>query len=385
MIEKILVKDYQNTSDPEVRNRYGKAAGFVGIFTNLILGVIKLFIGLISNSVSIMADAVNNISDMASSAMTIIGFKLSSKKPTHDHPYGYARYEYVSAFVISLFMLVMGLVFAKESFVKIIHPEELSIDTLTYIILGIAVVGKILQLLVYKKFAKAINSQTIEATALDTRNDIITTTGILCSMVIMGLFKINLDGYVGFAVSLLVIWSSIGALKEGLEPIIGIIPTAEQVNLITEKIKSYPVVLGIHDMIIHNYGVNNDFVTVHVEVDASQNVMDIHDQIDIIENDFREEMGILMTIHMDPVIVNNPKIELVKKQVSDALNQLDSELKFHDFRMVEGPTHTNVIFDCVVPQDKNWDKNFFADYLKKRVELKNTNLMFVVEIDRPYC
>lgn len=385
MIEKLLVKDYANTSDPVVRNRYGKAAGFVGIFTNLILGAIKLFIGVVSHSVSIMADAVNNITDMASSALTIIGFKLSSKKPTHDHPYGYARYEYVSAFVIALFMFAMGGVFAKESFTKILHPEELSIDRLTYIILGVAVVGKLFQLLVYKRFAKVTKSQAIEATALDTRNDIITTAGILASMIVMGILEINIDGYVGFAVSLLVLWSSIGAIKESLEPIIGIIPTKEYVDEIEKKIKKYPVVLGIHDMVIHNYGVNNNFVTVHCEVDASQNVMEIHDQIDIIENDFRENMGIMVTIHMDPVVTDNPVIDEIKKQVGTALKELDSRLQFHDFRMVEGPTHTNIIFDCVVPQDKNWDKDFFAAYLSEKVKAEDRQLFFVVEIDRPYC
>ena len=384
MIEKILVKDWDKTNDPVVRQRYGNAAGAVGISTNLVLGAVKLAIGLVSHSVSIMADAVNNISDMGTSILTIAGFKLAAKKPTKDHPYGYARYEYVSGFVIALFMFAMGFVFAKESVAKIISPEELTINWTTYAVLGAAVVVKFLQMLAYRRLAKAINSKTIEATALDSRNDIITSLGIFLSMIVMGIFRINIDGYVGLAVSVMVLISSLGAIKEELEPIIGIVPTLEQVNAIETKLKSYPVVLGIHDMVIHNYGVNNDFVTVHCEVDASENIMNIHDQIDIIENDFKTEMNLQMTIHMDPVVVGNPKIENIKVQVSNALKQLDERLMFHDFRMVEGPTHTNVIFDCVVPQDKNWDDEFFKDYLKDKIKY-DTCLFFVVEIDRPYC
>lgn len=384
MLEKIFIKNRENTEDKVVRAKYGNLAGFLGISTNLVLGVVKLIIGFISHSVSIMADAVNNISDMATSAMTILGFKLANKKPNHDHPYGYARYEYVCSFVIALFMFAMGVVFAKESIVKIFSPEELAIDCATYVVLGCAVLVKIFQLIEYRVYAKAIKSQAIAATALDTRNDIITTTGILASMVVMGVFKINIDGYVGLAVSVLVIFSSIGAIKEGLEPIIGIIPTKEQVDTITDKLKSYPIVKGTHDMVIHNYGVNNDFVTVHVEVDSKDNVLDIHDAIDLIENDFRNEMGLSLTIHMDPVVIGDKELDDYKLQVSKLLTDLDERLLFHDFRMVKGPTHTNVIFDCVVPQDKDWDSAFFSDYLSENIK-SNTNLFFVVEIDRPYC
>lgn len=384
MLEKVFIKDRNNTEDKNVRSKYGNLAGFLGISTNLVLGIVKLIVGFISHSVSIMADAVNNISDMATSAMTILGFKLANKKPNREHPYGYARYEYVCSFVIALFMFAMGVVFAKESIVKIFSPEELTIDKSTYIVLGCAVLVKLFQLIEYRSYANAIKSQAIAATALDTRNDIITTTGILISMIVMGIFKINIDGYVGLAVSVLVIISSIGAIKEGLEPIIGIVPTKEQVDVITEKLKSYPIVKGVHDMVIHNYGVNNDFVTVHVEVDSRDNVLDIHDAIDIIENDFRNDMGLSVTIHMDPVVIGDKELDGYKEQVEELLKNLDERLLFHDFRMVKGPSHTNIIFDCVVPQDENWDSAFFSEYLSERVKSKN-KLFFVVEIDRPYC
>ena len=252
MLKKLFIKNYKDTDNPEVRNQYGKIAGIFGIATNFILGIIKFIIGLLSNSVSIMADAVNNIADMASSILTIIGFKLSSKKPDKQHPYGYARYEYIAGFVIAILMLIMGLTFAKESIIKIFNPEELIINEITYIILIIAILGKLLQMFVYLDFSKAIQSNTLKTNAVDTRNDIISTTTILISMIIMGIFKINIDGYLALAVSGLMIYSSLQMIKEVLEPIIGIIPTEEQVNEVTQKLLSYTCVRGIHDLVIHN-------------------------------------------------------------------------------------------------------------------------------------
>ena len=353
MLKRLFIKNYKNTDDPEVRNQYGKVAGVFGIFTNIILGIIKLIIGMISNSVSIIADAANNIADTASSILTIIGFKLSSKKPDKDHPYGYARYEYVAGFVIAIMMFIMGLTFAKESIVKIFNPEELVINWITYLILVIAIIGKGIQMLVYLDFAKAINSNTLKANSVDTRNDIISTTAILISMIIMGIFKINLDGILGLAVSGFVIYSSIGMIKEVLEPIIGIVPTEEQVKEISEKLLKYDYVEGIHDLVIHNYGVHNDFVTVHVEIDSKMDIMKAHDMMDNIEKDFRDELGISLTIHMDPIVVGDPKIDMLQTKVVQALHKLDQELKIHDFRVVQGITHTNILFDCIVPFEKN--------------------------------
>lgn len=385
MLKQIFIKDYKDVENPDVRNKYGSVAGIFGIISNLILGVIKLIIGFISNSVSIMADAANNISDTASSALTIVGFKLSNKKPDHDHPYGYARYEYVSGFVIAMFMLIMGLVFAKESITKIIKPESLVINMVTYIVLAIAIIGKGIQMLVYLDFAKAINSDTLKTTAVDTRNDIISTTAILISMIIMSIFKINIDGYLGLAVSIFVIYSSGKMIKEVLEPIIGIIPTKERVTQIRDKLLSYEYVQGIHDLVIHNYGVHNDFITVHVEIDASMNMIEAHDLMDNIENDFKQEMGIDLTIHMDPVVIGNEKVDAIKTMVVKAINRMDSELQIHDFRIVEGTTHTNILFDCVVPYEKDYTAEEIKIYLEKNIKSENETYYYVIEIDRPFC
>lgn len=385
MLKTLFIKNYKDVENPDVRNKYGKVAGIFGIITNLFLGIIKLVIGYISNSVSITADAVNNISDTASSALTIIGFKLANKKPNHDHPYGYARYEYVSGLVIAMLMLIMGLVFAKESIVKIIYPEELIINIATYIVLFIAILGKGLQMFVYLDFAKAINSSALKTTAVDTRNDIISTTAILISMFIMTALKINIDGYLGLAVSAFVIYSSCQMIKEVLEPIIGIIPTKERVGEIRKKLLSYDYVQGIHDLVIHNYGVHNDFITVHVEIDASMDMVKAHDLIDNIENDFKKETGTDLTIHMDPVVLGNEKVDKLKEIVTTKIKEFDSELQIHDFRIVEGTTHTNILFDCVVPYEKNYTEEEIELYLERNIKSEDETYYYVVEIDRPYC
>ena len=385
MLKKLFIKNYQNTTDPEVRNQYGKVAGIFGIFSNLILGIIKFIIGSISHSVSIMADAINNIADMASSVLTIIGFKLANKKPDQKHPYGYARYEYVSGFVIAILMFIMGLTFAKESLIKIIYPEELIINAVTYIILVIAIFGKGLQMLVYLDFSKAINSNTLKTNAIDTRNDIISTTAILISMIIMGVFHINLDGILGLAVSCLIIYSSIGMIKEVLEPIIGIVPTEERVNQIRDKILSYDYVEGIHDLVIHNYGVHNDFVTAHVEVRADMDIIKAHDLMDNIEKDFKDELDIDLTVHMDPIVVGDKKIDELHGKVVNAIKKLDKDLTIHDFRVVEGISHTNILFDCVVPHEKCYSINEIINHLNKYIIPEKEIYYYVIELDKPYC
>ena len=385
MLKRLFIKNYKETSKKEVRNEYGKVAGIFGIISNLFLGIIKLIIGFISNSVSIMADAVNNLSDTLTSMLTIIGFKLASKRPTHVHPYGYARYEYVSGFAIAILMLIMGLTFAKESIIKIIYPENLVISDVTFIVLFTAIVGKAMQMIVYLDFAKAIKSNTLKANAVDTRNDIISTTAILISMFIMKKFNINIDGYLGLAVSSLVIFSSISMIKETLRPLIGILPTKEQVDEIINKILSYEYVQGIHDLVVHNYGVHNDFVTVHVEIDSTMDMLEAHDIMDNIERDFKEELGIDLTIHMDPVVIGNERVDTLKQLVIKTMHDLDSCLEIHDFRIVEGKTHTNILFDCVVPYEKNYTIDELNVHLEKSIKPEKETYYYVIEIDRPYC
>ena len=355
-----------------------------GIVSNLLLGVMKIIIGMLTGSIGIVADAVNNISDCASSGLTIVGFTLAEKKPDREHPYGHARYEYLFGFTIGIIMLLTGVLFAKESIQKIINPQELSITLPTYLTLALAILVKFVQMLIYLRCGRAIGSPAMKASAADSRNDMITTAGILAAMIVMAMTGINIDGLVGLAVSIFVIISSIQTIKEQVAPLIGIKPTRERVRMISDKILSYPGVLGIHDLVLHNYGVHNDFVTVHVEVDSSRSINEIHDVVDKIEMDFKDEMGISITIHMDPVEVGNQKLEDIKEQIRVALCKLDPELTFHDVRMVDGKDLTKVIFDCVVPPDKHYGSEMIADYLKKEVRY-DCNLDYVVEIEIPFC
>ena len=370
--------------DPKQRTAHAKRVGVFGIVSNLLLGVMKIIIGMMTGSIGIVADAANNISDCASGGLTIVGFTLAEKKPDREHPYGHARYEYLFGFTIGIVMFLTGAMFAKESIVKIIKPQELAITLPTYLTLGLAILVKLLQMILYLKVGRAIGSPALKANAADSRNDMIATGGILVAMVVMAITGINIDGLVGLAVSIFIIISSIQTIKEQMSPLIGIKPTKERVRKIADKILSYPGVLGIHDLVIHNYGVHNDFVTVHVEVDSSRSIVDIHDIVDRIEMDFKEEMGISITIHMDPVEIGNKKLDEIKALIGEALNRLDSELSFHDVRMVDGKDLTKVIFDCVVPPDKHYDSIMLATYLKQEVKY-SCNLDYVVEIDIPFC
>ena len=367
------------------RFQYGKFVGFFGCITNIILGVMKVIIGILSHSISIVTDAVNNLSDALSSVLVIIGFVLANKKPNKKHPYGYARYEYVLGLIISVLMLFIGFTFMKESVVKIMFPKELIISRVTYIVLFIAIIFKIIQMYVYILCAKKINSNTLKTTAIDSRNDIMATSAILISMIIMKIYDVNIDGYLGLIVSIFVIYSSIIMIKEAMEPIIGIVPTEEQVRIIKKELKSYSYVQGIHDLVIHNYGINNDFITVHVEIDSKIDSLKAHDMIDNIENNFKEKYGIDMTIHMDPVIVGDARIDELKSLIKRYIKKMDNDLKIHDFRVIDTNGHTNILFDCVVPYEKVYSAEDIQQYLLDNINELEGDYKYIVEIDRPFC
>ncbi len=364
------------------RYKYGLFAGWFGVITNFILGILKIIIGIMSNSISIIADSLNNITDSLSSVLTIVGFNLSIKEPTKNHPYGYARYEYICGFIISLSMMLMGFMFLKESIVKIFDDSLLIISVGTYIVLIIAIIVKFIQMKIYIDCSIKINSNTLKTNAIDTRNDIISSFGILLSMIIMNVFNINIDGYIGVVISIFTIYSSIKMIKEVLGPIVGLMPDEERVNEIKEKLLSYDFVEGIHDLIIHNYGVNNDFVTVHVEIDSKMYDITSHNLVDNIENDFKKE-GIHLTIHLDPVIIGDAIIDELKKRVEKEIKSMDEDLDIHDFRVIKGD-YTSLLFDCVVPYDKQYTKEYIIKRLSKKMNTKKNKYYFIIEIDRPF-
>jgi len=383
MIEKLLVKDSTNTSDPKVRIGYAMAAGVYGIFSNFLIGGIKLLVGLITHSIGIMADAVNSLADCASCCLTIVGFKLASRKPDSEHPYGHARYEYLFGFVIGIVMLVTGAQFAIESVKKIINPQEMTIIPFTYISLGISILVKFSQFLMYRRFGGLIDSNTLRANASDARNDTISTLGILAAIVVMDLSGLNIDGYVGLVISAFLIINSFGTIKEQIEPLIGIKPTKDRVAMISNAIMSFPGVLGIHDLVIHNYGVHNDFVTVHVEMDSQRTFLESHSIADQMEEYFRDELGINITIHMDPVDLDNPKLDSLMSHIAAVLNEFDPDIAFHDVRMIDMPVMTKVMLDCVFPPEKGYTARQLSELLEEKVKM-GCKLMFIVEVDVPF-
>ena len=385
MLKKLFIKDYKNVDNPQVRNQYGTVAGIFGIVTNLILFLIKLVIGIIANSVTIMADAFNNLSDFGSGIVTIIGFKLASKPADKEHPYGHARYEYVTGIIVSLLMLVMGVIFAKTSIEKIFAPEEIKLGIETYTVLIVAILGKVLQMVVYLDFAKSIKSSTIKATAMDARNDSLTTLTVLITMIVMGIFKINIDAYIGLLVSGFIIISSINSLKDTINPLLGNVPSKEKVEKIKEKILSHKEIIGIHDLRIHSYGEQNDFVTVHAEVPDTMNIVEAHEIADIVERELKEELNIDLTIHIDPLNVNDEETKKIKEKVENTLKSFDKEITIHDFRVVTAKGHSNVIFDIVIPYGKNYNKYELIGVLEEGFKDEDKKYYFIFNIDRPFC
>ena len=322
LIKKIFIKDYQNIHNEKVRTRYGVVAGVVGILTNLILFVCKIIIGIIGNIMSIITDAVNSLSDMSSSFITVFGFKLSSKPADEDHPYGHARYEYLSSLFISIIIIFIGVVLLKSSIEKIISNEPTTVSLITFIILIISMLLKFFQLLLCKNFGKAINSDTLVLSSVDSRNDIISTFAVLVASGIIYFvptLPFSIDGIFGLLVSFFIIFNSLVLLKETIDPLLGEKADDELIKEIKDFVSSYEGVYGIHDLMVHNYGEKVNFTTVHVEVSSKVDVMLSHELIDNIEKDFREKFKGHLTIHMDPIEIDNPEVTDLKLKIKDVL------------------------------------------------------------------
>jgi len=383
IIRKLFIKDYENTKDPTVRYKHGLVAGIFGIISNVILCVFKLIVGIIGHSITIIADAVNNLSDAGSSAVTVLGFKLSSLPPDNEHPFGHARYEYVSGLIVSIIILVIGALLMKSSIEKCITPEEVTCSIYTYIVLGLAILLKFFQMMLYLSFSKAIDSGALKASAADSRNDILATTAVLIATIIMDVANVNIDAYMGIAVSLFIIISALLLVKESISPILGEKPNKELVESISNKIKSYDGILGLHDLVIHQYGSTKSFAFVHVEVDASEDIIKTHDLIDNIEHDVYNELNVVLNIHMDPVDLKDERMLELKAIAKEALEKLDSTITLHDFRIVKGDTHTNVVFDIVLPFDSKTTLDDVKLAMENRFkEIGDTTYYFVISVDR---
>lgn len=379
-----FIKNYQDTKDANVRTNVGKLSGIVGIFSNLFLFVIKFMIGTIVHSVSIQADGVNNLTDAGSNIISILSFHLANKPADKDHPFGHERTETIASLFVGILILVLGFETAKESISKVIHPGSIDFRIASVIILLISIIVKFWMYAYNKKLSKTYDSSLLEATALDSISDVCGTTAVLVSTLLSPVLHFNLDGYMGIVVSGIILYGAYGLLRDMINSLIGEAPDPELVHNIVNRIMAHPAILGVHDMMLHNYGPNKIFASAHVEVDSSKDIFETHDHIDNIEREVKENMNIDLVLHMDPVKVNDPETELYRAKVVKAIHQIDPKWGFHDFRIVSGPTHVNLVFDLVIPFEEKYSQEEIEDMLLKHIQ-SDKKIYLVLTIDHPYA
>ncbi len=380
-----FIKNYENVQDTEVRGAYGKFSGAVGIVCNGVLCVGKMLAGLISGSVSITADAVNNLSDASSSVISLLGFKLAGRPADREHPYGHGRYEYLSGLMVALLIMVIGVELLKSSVDKILNPAPVEFSWLSMGVLIFSILLKTWMMFFNNKMGRKINSGTLFATAADSRNDVITTSVVLVAALISKYTSLELDGYMGAAVALFILYSGFGLVRDTLDPILGRAPEPETVEAIRKKIMSYDGVLGTHDLMVHDYGPGRQFASVHVEMAAETDAIESHDIIDNIERDFMKNDGINMLVHYDPISTRDSETGEMREWISEHIKSIDKRLTIHDLRLVKGRTHTNVIFDCVAPLDLKIDEDELKDRIGAIIADSYPNYYSVITVDRSYA
>lgn len=384
LLAKLFIKDSKNVTDPAVRRAYGTLCSVYGIFLNILLFAGKYFAGVLSGSVAIVADAFNNLSDAGSSVITLLGFAIAGKKPDLDHPFGHGRVEYLAGLLLSALIVTMGIELGISSITKILHPEPVEVGLIPALILVASIAVKFYMCLYNKAIGKKINSAAMQATATDSLSDSIATTVVLLSMGVAWLFHVNVDGWAGLLVAAFILFAGYSSMRDTLSPLLGQAPDAGLVREIEETAMAHPEIIGIHDLIIHDYGPGRGFVSLHAEVDGRGEIFALHDAVDRAEREIRDKFGILATIHMDPIDCGNEQLVHLRQAVAEKLREISPDIRIHDFRMVPGPTHTNLIFDALVPADfKTGDKE-----LKKQIEalVSSTweNCFAVVDIDRGF-
>lgn len=382
LILRIFVRNHKNTEDPAVRDKCGRVAGAVGIVTNFLLFLMKIIVGTAFHSVSVTADAVNNLTDSGSSVVTLIGFKMASKPADEKHPFGHARIEYLSGVIVSFIVIFLGLQLGMSSIEKILTPEENALTPVALVVLVISILAKLWQCLFYRKVGRMIKSESVEATSKDSRNDVIATSVVLLGAVITMLTGVNLDGYMGAAVALFIVFSGVQLTISTADPLLGQAPEGELVQTITEKMLSYPGIIGMHDLAVHNYGVGRCFASVHCEVDAKNDILVSHDLIDNIERDFSRDLGIHMVIHLDPVIVGDARTDALHCKVQSLVTALYPTVTIHDFRVIWGVTHSNIVFDAAVPFSVKDSDAVITQKLEAEIQKLDPDYRTVVTIDR---
>lgn len=384
LFARLFIKDYENAEEPKVRQAYGMLCGGVGIALNFLLFAGKFLAGAISGSIAITADAFNNLSDAGASVVTLAGFRLAGQKPDPEHPFGHGRMEYISGMVVAMLILLMGFELVKSAFGRIVQPQTLEVSVLILAILAMSILVKGYMALYNFIYGKKLNSSAMKATATDSISDAISTAVVLACTLISHLTGLSLDGYCGLAVGLLVFWAGIRAAKETIDPLLGQAPEPEFVEQIRKTVMEDPDIIGIHDLIVHNYGPGRVLISLHAEVPSTGDILALHDKIDLIEHKLRNTLHCSAVIHMDPVCVGDKETEIYKAQVQGYLMAIDERLTLHDFRIVKGPTHTNLIFDVVVPFDFKMGDRQLMQEITRRVQEDNPNFFTVIEVDKQY-
>lgn len=384
---KIFIKNYENTADLKVRQAYGMLCGGVGIFLNILLFLGKAIAGFVSGSIAITADAFNNLSDAGSSVITLAGFKIAGQKADSDHPFGHGRVEYISGLMVSMLILMMAVELVKSSVNKILHPEAIEASPLIMAILVISILVKLYMSFYNLSIGKKIDSAAMLATAKDSLSDTLSTLVVLVTTVIGQYSGLMIDGYCGLLVALFVFWAGFGAAKDTISPLLGQPPEPAFVARIEEIIMGYEEqgVIGIHDLVVHNYGPGRVMLSVHVEVPSSGDILALHDMIDLIEQQLKKELECNAVIHMDPVCVDDEMTNNLKEKVAGIIQKMEGNISFHDFRIVHGPTHTNLIFDVVVPFDYKMTDAAVISYLQKEISQLDENYFAVIEVDKAYA
>lgn len=380
-----FVKDYKEVEKVSVRTAYGVLASIVGIFCNVFLFVVKLVIGIFLHSVSVTADAFNNLSDAGSSIISFAGVKMASKPADKDHPFGHGRMEYIAALIVSFLILEVGFTFLKDSFGKILHPEELNFQVVSVVILALSIGVKLWLGLFNRKLGQKINSKVMKAIFTDSMGDVITTGATIVSLVFFRITKINIDGFVGIGVALVVMWAGIGIARDTLEPLIGEAIDPEIYEEIKQFVEGYDGIEGTHDLIVHNYGPGRSMASIHAEVPNDVDVEQSHEIIDRIEREAAKKLGIFLVIHMDPVEMKDERVLEIKRKTEEILNELDDACSIHDFRVVYGQEQINLIFDMVIPIEYEEEKRKHLPLaLTERLQKLDARYQCVITVDYNY-
>ncbi|MCM1063488.1 MAG: cation diffusion facilitator family transporter [Eubacterium sp.] len=382
LLSKIFIRENSDIKSPATRQAYGMLCGAVGIFLNLCLFAGKFFAGLVSHSIAITADAFNNLSDAGSSIITLIGFKMAGQKPDPHHPFGHGRIEYISGLLVAILILLMGVELLETSVSKIFHPEELSFSPLILVILVVSILVKCYMSYYNRTLGKKLDSAAMLATAADSFSDSLATAVVLLSTLISHFTGLAIDGWCGILVGLFICYSGYSAAKDTISPLLGQAPDSEFVQQVNDIVMAHRTILGIHDLIVHNYGPGRTLISLHAEVPADGDILELHDLIDTIEHELRNTLNCHAVIHMDPVCVGDEETLRLKELVKGYLAEIDGQITMHDFRIVTGPTHTNLIFDVVVPYGFPMEDEALISAISERVRRDNPDYFTVIEVDQ---